>query len=689
MPSTLRRMRRISTMHGLSLLTTVLLLSSACGGGGGTATSTSAAPVTTTVALTGTIQLDDGLVDTAERCDPLDPRHCLLPFPSDTFTVADGTTDTGRRVAFDRASMPTNAQGVQIDPTEWNRNDGFSPGQPISLYVEGLDLATTGVAPLTDIEASLDAAAPIVVLDATSGDRVPYWTELDASVDDDADRVLYIRPAINYLEGHRIVVALRNLLDTNGDPIAAGDAFRAYRDGLDTGVAAIEQRRPRYEQVFADLETIDVEREGLFLAWDFTVASQRNLSERMLHIRDDALGELGGSAPEFVITQVELDTDVEIARRITGTFTVPKYLTGNGEPGSRFTNLAGVPASEGEFAANFVCGIPHAALAAPARPSLYGHGLLGDAGEVNAGNVRTFAETHNLVFCATNWIGMSEEDIGNAVSILQDVSNMPTLADRAQQGMLNAIFLGRLMTRVDGFVSHEAFQNESGEPVIDTSALFYDGNSQGGIMGGALVAVSPDVERAVLGVPAMNYSTLLQRSVDWDTYREIFDPAYPTVIERGITISLIQMLWDRAEANGYAQHMTTDPYPGSPEHRVLLQVAFGDHQVSTYAAEVEARTIGALLRCPAVGDGRLADVEPQWGLDCVEGGDAEASVLVVWDSGSPAPPVVNSAPREGRDPHEDPRRMASAQEQKSAWLTTGGAFVEVCGNDPCLADPAD
>ena len=37
-------------------------------------------------------------------------------------------------------------------------------------------------------------------------------------------------------------------------------------------------------------------------------------------------------------------------------------------------------------------------------------------------------------------------------------------------------------------------------------------------MGGALTAVAPDFNRAVLGVPGMNYSTLLQRSVDFDTY---------------------------------------------------------------------------------------------------------------------------------------------------------------------------
>ncbi len=674
-----------SQRHRAFTLTLVtVLIVAACSGGDD---EPEAGESTTTAALPGAVELGAAIVESADRCDPLDERHCLLPFPSDTFTVADDTTDTGRRVELALESMPANVDGVHIDPTEWNRNDGFSPGQPISAYFAGLDLEATGAAPVTDIGASLAADAPIVLIDADTGERWPYSSELDASVDDDADRVLYIRPAVNYPEGHRFVVGLRDLVGTDGAPIAPSDAFRAYRDRLDTGVDAIEARRDRYEAVFTVLETAGVAREELILAWDFTVASERNLSERMLHIRDDALERLGDTAAAFTVAQVEIDPEEEIARRITGTFQVPKYLTGAGEPGSRFTNLSGLPEADGEYVANFICNVPHAALEAPARPSLYGHGLLGDASEVDAGNVRAFSQGHNLVFCATDWIGMSEGDVPNAIAILGEASNMPTLVDRGQQGMLNAIVLGRLMTNPSGFASHEAFQNDAAQYVVDPSELYFDGNSQGAIMGGALVAVSPDVERAVLGVPGMNYSTLLQRSVDWDTYRAVFDPAYPEPIERGLTISLIQMLWDRAEANGYAQHMTADPYPGSPAHAVLLHVAFGDHQVSTYAAEVEARTIGAQLRCPAIADGRLADREPQWNLECVSTG-TDGSVLVIWDSGTPAPPPVNLAPTDGSDSHEDPRRMSTAQQQKSDWLAPDGTFSEVCGTDPCRADPS-
>jgi hypothetical protein len=67
------------------------------------------------------------------------------------------------------------------------------------------------------------------------------------------------------------------------------------------------------------------------------------------------------------------------------------------------------------FVATFTCNLPNHA-PWPARMSLYGHGLLGDQGEVNGSLVRTMSATYNVAYCATDLIGMAEEDIGNAIT---------------------------------------------------------------------------------------------------------------------------------------------------------------------------------------------------------------------------------------------------------------------------------
>lgn len=637
---------------------------------------------------------------TADRCDVLDPTRCLLPFPSDRFTVPDRRTATGRRVHFDARSMIANASGRAVDPTEWNRNDGFSPGSPIMTYVPGLDLRRTGAAPITDIGSSLRRDAPIVVLDATAGERWPYWAELDAQADPPDRRLLVVRPAKDMIEGHRYVVALRALRDGNGSPIAPGRAFLVYRDRIPTFAPAIESRRPVMDRLFRDLDRAGVEREQLDLAWDFTVASERSLSGRVLHIRDDGLASLHGGAPTFTVTAVENDVSPEILRRVTGTFTVPSYLTGTGAAGSRFQYASAdpdaLPQRNGAIQAGFICVIPRSVATNggdpvhPARGVVYGHGLLGSNSEVNASNIRTMANAYRMVYCATKWIGFSNEDIGTAISTLQDISNFPKMTDRTQQGFLDFLFLARLLRDPHGLVSDPAFRmGASATPVLDGS-VFYDGNSQGGILGGAVTAISTEWTRAVLGVPGMNYSTLLQRSSDWDTYATIYKPAYPDEMDRMLGFGLLQMLWDRAEANGYAQHMTDDPYEHTPEHQVLMQIAFGDHQVANVAAEVEARTIGARTREPALAPGRSPDVVPFWGIRPVPRYPWPGSAFVMWDSGNPAPPLGNlppEAPQYGPDPHENPRRTPAAQAQKSAFLMEHGALVDTCGGAPCVAPP--
>ena len=66
--------------------------------------------------------------------------------------------------------------------------------------------------------------------------------------------------------------------------------------------------------IFATLGEAGIAKSDLYLAWDFTVASERNLSERMLHIRDDAFAQLGdtdladlvvqGTSPRFIVDTI-------------------------------------------------------------------------------------------------------------------------------------------------------------------------------------------------------------------------------------------------------------------------------------------------------------------------------------------------------------------------------------------------
>ena len=698
-------------------------------------------------------------------CDSIDASACMLPFPNDLYTKADPSSKTGRRIDFNLLAMPRNVAGKPIDPTDWNRSDGFSPGSEIVTKIAGLDnnsdLAAINAPRLWNVDHALDADSPITIVDANTGDRQMAWAELDHSIDalgaTDADRDLIIRPAKNLLEGHRYIVALRLGAKYAPDPI-----FKDYRDNAPISEtnpvqqAFDEQRRAHFESLFKTLAADGIARKDLTQAWDFTVASGQNIAGRMLAIRNDAFHQLGddnladmkvqGHAPAFTLKRVidytcgarqslasqfgQSDptntdlvvTDAEcprgpdgpVAYDVKGTMDVPCYLSTPGcvEAHSHFildprTNLP-VQIPGNVMKVDFQCRVPQVALDHPgqSRPSLYGHGLFGSYDELGQDQVRDMESENNFTYCATKWEGMAEDDIPNVATVLTDVSNFNTLADRVQQGMLNFLYLGRLMIHPDGLCSAAAF-NSGGECILNTRRLFYDGNSQGGIVGGALTAVAPDFNRATLGVLGMNYSTLLTRSTDfgsgatppsptpddptngleyaWPVYQ-----AYPQFNERQLLFSLMQMLWDRAEPDGYAQHMTTSPYPDTPAHQVMLMAGYGDHQVSNVAAEVEARTIGAkVLSRDMLRPWRSWELKPWTGLQAIgHFPAAHTSVLTIWDGGSRPSPLDNVAQSNAKDddPHEWVRRTRAGRDMKAAFLSVDSTVIDPC-HPYCDTDP--
>ena len=535
--------------------------------------------------------------------------------------------------------------------------------------------------------------------------------------------------------------------------MAAPESFRVYRDNLSSSDPDVQARRPHMEDLFTTLETDGVPRADLYTAWDFTVASEHSLAGRALAIRDDALSQLGdttpgdgqldGSAPSFHVSSVLNSGDPGVPdntyREITGELTnIPCYLNnGNCHPGGTFnfqsngdvnatpTGTADDP-DTGTTGVKFECLIPDSAVSGvtvnPTESGIFGHGLLGDFTQV--GDMIKFtpseANISNTNWCATNWAGFSSDDIATVIGVLGDVSKFPQMGDRMLQGFVNMIYLGRAMTMAGGFDTDPAFQldpdgvgGNDPVPALNTGPgnLFWEGISQGAIMGGALTALEPDLTLSVLNVTGMNYSTLLRRSSDSGQYLDTPGVGlwahYPDLQQRPLILSLMQLLWDRGEANGYAPHMTSDPLPNTPAHHVLLQMAYGDHQVSNLAGEVEARTIGAQVHTPELETGRHWGLDPLFDLTPISSYPYSGDAAMVYYDGGPldypspadgtpdqtctensathhgtAPaPLVELPPNPtsvyGCDPHSYPRRSVDGVTHDTTWLQPGG-FIDQC-----------
>lgn len=216
-------------------------------------------------------------------------------------------------------------------------------------------------------------------------------------------------------------------------------------------------------------------------------------------------------------------------------------------------------------------------------------------------------------------------------------------------------------------------------PRSSSDQLYFDGNSQGAILGGALCAVARDFRRCVLGEAGMNYSTLLNRSIDFDLYKLVLDGSYPDPFTQLLGLNIVQMLWDSGETNGYAQRLTRRPNPRTPRKRVLLLGAVGDHQVSEFALQVEARTMGAAAHVPLVGPGRSFGGEYRFRPQADPVVSVAAVGILLFDTGAALSPLENRPPREGHDPHDDTPQIPAVQALKDTFWRPNGSVTDVCG----------
>ena len=629
------------------------------------------------LSLTGcTTEKEENLVVTGEfsDCDSLDEGLCAFPFPSTFFMKENSEKTSGWQIDYRPTSLPENIDGVQADPKFWNERDGFSPLTPIITFFP--DLSLDGVIGHDNLDAYEASDAKTVIIDVETGERVPHFAELDMSHEQDDRRALVLRPVEPMEWGHRYVVGIRGLKKTDGSDVDVSDTFRALRDDSYTKDYDIEGRRALYDDIiFPALEGTGFSRTETQLAWDFVVASKEGVTEKAVAMRDDLLERLPTGGPSYVIDSVEtftIEENENVAKRIYGTMTVPYYT----EEAKRGTVLSrdenGMPMYMGETEREFTVIVPRSLWDEGQSGAIlqYGHGLMGEQSEVKGGYLGEIANRYGYVLIAVDWTGMSNDDFPAVMEmIVMEVDKFAMIPERCQQGFVEFIAAMKL---ISGDLAQDAelmTQDSEGNAVsvVNTEERYYYGNSQGGILGTPYMALSPDIERGVLGVSGGPYAILLPRSVDFDSYFLVFKTMYPDYMDITLWLGLMQTLWDSAEPSGYLDSINKDPLPGTAAKDVLIQVAIGDAQVSTLGAHIQARGIGAgLLPNP---------VRDVWGVDELTDG-ATGSGFVEWDYGLEEP-FESIPPEKDTDPHGKVRKEFESQEQLHRFLKTG-ELVNFC-----------
>ncbi len=655
----LRILRPFMRTNGLSSLVPSLLLAcaAACGDGD-----------------PGALHLE-----TPANCNPLGAgQGCALPWPSSIYQVEDATSPTGVRLALPIGAIPANVDGVDLDVAPYNERTGFSPLTNLLVtFPGGVDGAA--LPGWDEMEASLAAGSPTVIIDADSGERVAHFAEVDANIVAGSydDQAIYLRPAARLQGGHRYIAAITTTLKgRDGGELARSPGFQALVDGTVTDHALLEAMRPRYADIFATLTTAGIPTTDLVVAWDFVTADDDSLIVDQRSARDAALAA-GGAAAENITYAVTLDEspdsrDAGLSRRLHLDMDVPLIA----DEAGFFRDGAGNVEARGTRSEPVIIMVPACATAAtPAGIVIFGHGFFGDLSESEGSYMRRFAKDSCNVIVGGMWRGMSIDDQGAATLTLNDLNRARPFAENVWQGItsimnLTALAKFRLPT--------ELLVDVDGNSIVDAARTTYYGISQGAILGATLFPWDPNLELGALHVGGANWAILFERSTKWAQYGEPLKGAYdgelPSVIMQQVLTMAFEII-DGATLTPWLADGSLDP--ALPPKRYLQHMSVGDALVTSLSSLYWTRSAGLPVLSPG-------STYVPFGLTTT--GDGAANALVIMDEHpSPLPPATNFLNGEDNEAHENIRRRTATVEQVTSFLLDEPIVNTCVGDCDCAA----
>ena len=381
-------------------------------------------------------------------------------------------------IDFHAAAMPDNAAGKPIDPAPYGLSDGFSPGETILVRVPGLDnpdaLAATDAAPINHIGRYAEPDAPVVVIDAADR-RAPADLGRDRLERDQPREHPARDPPGDATSPPGTATSSRcaTCAAATARVIPAPEGFRYFRDDLPSERGG-DQRPPRALRV--DLRAAARLRDPALEPLPRLGLHRRQRREqrppRPAHARRRLRprsatprwrdGVVSGDSPGLHRDRApSVPADPQIARRITGTFTVPCYLEPDCEPGGTLQPRRRRPAAaQRRLHGELHCIVPQRGRRRSGPGA--GRARRSTATGCSAAPARSTAARSTATSPASTGSSSARPTRSGcraATSRTPSRTSSPTsrtsrmLADRLQQGLLNELFLSRLMIHPDGFAS--------------------------------------------------------------------------------------------------------------------------------------------------------------------------------------------------------------------------------------------
>jgi len=613
------------------------------------------------------------------------------PFPSWHVTAE---TDGGCRVRIPDGALPVGTDSDPIPVRRFDVRDGFSAGQT-SYWRPGVAVDGATLPRWDGESGGLGPDDSVQMWDLDTGLRLPAFAEVDAYPGQaDAQRAVLVRPLAPLPFGARVAVVVTDRARSQGgDPIPRAPAFAAM---LETEPVSLEQAVAlHYHALLARLADLGVPTDSVVHAWDFPVGSQASIALPLDHVLAGMREELPAD-PSFdppVVIDAFLDRDsgdtpsVGLWRELRGSVQLTHYLWAD-EPdatdedhdaGAFRLDEQGRPIARGLDEAFFIAVVPDSVRdAAPGTVPVvvFGHGIFAAPQDylTSPNDVNSTIELLNrlgAIGIGGEWRGLTERDRPDAIRVAVNLGKFPLLTDKLVQGVSNQVALPRLLRTQ--FVDQPAFLDGSGDSLIDTSRVYYFGISLGGIEGLTLLATSELVEHAVLHVPGSTWSTMLERSTNWNAFEPFVIDHVDAPWDRQLLYTVSQLLWDAVDPVTH--------YRGLVDKSLLMQVSVGDEQVPNFTAESLARGAQVPLVSPAVH--RVAGLDE---LTAPTGPDSRG--YMQFDSQRGLPPEGNRPAAIASEAHTFIRGTDEVMRQVETFFTAGseGTIEHPCGGSPCVFD---
>lgn len=529
-------------------------------------------------------------------CNPVRVDNCVLPYPSDLYTVPDADSATGKIINVPFSVLRSQIQ-AELPPTltpeaVFGGSSGFSAATTVLFELDQApDLATLPG----------DGGNAVVALDLDTGERVPVRALLNEYARSNkvtaAKQVVEIYPQSRWKFSGRYVVGLtKNLKTQSGGNFVPSAGFAAALNDVGSDLNGA------YAPALQVLESYGIKRDELISATFFTIRTEEEVTGPMRRIAADVYA---ADHPVRNLTASYTLTG-PIGVIVRGEVLISNYRGAD-------HNLDYSKPEGDEYWTRFRLTIPRVAKRGSVPVAIYGHGLsILKESDLLVSIINAGEGVATVSIDQPNHGTRIRRDGGYALSNVR-VDSVPLQVGMTAQSPIDFIALLKAVKTSIGAIDvlpKKLFsplvgqvkpgRNGDGIPDLDVNNVFYESTSLGGVLGATFVALAPELKGAFMQVPGVGITSILSGSSLWDLRYRKLEPPSADGAEALMLKAVMQHQIDYGDAVNFV-HYIHNPVPGNDDKKLAMVVAKNDGIVPNFSSTALAQ----LTDTPIIGRQRF------------------------------------------------------------------------------------